>query len=188
MTLNGEKMKGGLLTESMMNLLETNRDQKFDWKKFADLPSTDVQKRFHDEKPDGQLKTAAGTILQDTQTVAVLEYPQSLAASSQLAGGGSKSGTKSSSKPDMKKSPDPGSGPATNKFGVSVVVVAGGGLTVTSVRDGSTAARHGVNVDDVIQKINNQLVNTPDELEAALTKAPATFRITIGGESFVVRP
>lgn len=175
--LNGDTMKGGLFSESMRSLLLAKSDEKLDWKQFTELLRDDVENRFDQEIPDGQLKTGAGTIFQDAQTVAVGEFPQPLGASSKLAG--SEGGMKDSSKT--------GSGPATTKFGVSVLANSGGGVTIESVLDGSPAARHGASVGEVIEKINNLPVNTPDELEEALAKAAATFRITIGGESFVVR-
>ena len=178
MTLNGETMKGGLFTESMLALLKTNVDKKYDWNEFAGLLRDDVETRFDEENPDGQLAAGGGNIFQDAQTVSASEYPQPLGGSSSLAG----------PKPGTQTRPTPGSGPATNKFGVSVVAGPGGGVTVKIVRDGSPAARYGVKVGEVIEKINNQPVNTPDELEAALAKAPATFRVTIGGASFVVSP
>ncbi len=170
MNLNGKPMRGGLFTESMSSLLLAKSDEKLDWKQFTKLLRDDVENRFDQENPDGSLKTGAGDIFQDSQTVAISEFPRSLGET------------------DMTAEPEPGSGPATTKFGVSVVTNSGGGVTIESVRDGSPAARHGATVGEVIEKINNRPVNTPDELEEALAKAPATFRVTIGGESFVVRP
>jgi membrane-associated protease RseP (regulator of RpoE activity) len=167
--LNGDKMKGGLFTESMRSLLLAKCDEKLDWKQFTELLRDEVENQFDQEVPDGKLKTGAGTIFQDAQTIVMREFPQPLGAA------------------EMSTDPAPSSGPATTQFGVSVVANSAGGVTIESVRDGSMAARHGASVGEVIEKINNRPVNTPDELEAALAKAAATFRVTIGGESFVVR-
>jgi hypothetical protein len=167
--LNGDTMQGGLFTESMRSLLLAKSDEKMDWKQFTELLRDEVESQFDQEVPDGKLKTGAGTIFQDAQTVVMGEFPRALGET------------------DMSTDPEPSSGPATTKFGVSVVANSDGGVTIESVRDGSTAARHGASVGEVIEKINNRPVNTPVELEAALAKAAATFRVTIGGESFVVR-
>ena len=184
--LGGATMRGGLFSESMSSLLLAKSDEKLDWRQFTELLRDDVEKRFDQEIPNGQLKTSAGSILQNAQTVAVGEFPQPLGASSKLAG--SKGGMKNGSRTDTQTSSKPGSRPSTNKFGVTVVANSAGGVAIESVRDGSPAARHGASVGAVIEKINNQPINTPDELEEALAKAPATFRVTIGAESFIVRP
>ncbi|MCA9085473.1 MAG: PDZ domain-containing protein [Planctomycetaceae bacterium] len=170
MSLNSNTMRGGLFTESMRSLLEKNTNETFDWKQFTSLLRADVENRFDEENPDGQLKTAGGNIFQNGQTIAVGEFPKSLGAG------------------DSPPDPTPAGGPATNKFGVTVVAAPVAGVTVKSVRPGSQAAKHGVNVGEVIYAINNQRVNSPEKLEEALAVAPATFRITIGTASFVVRP
>ena len=158
------RMRGGLFTESMASLLEKHRDENYDWTQFTDLLRDDVEERFGEENPDGQLKTGAGTIFQDAQTVSVNEFP------------------------GMPTDPEPASFEASEKFGVSGIANDDGGFLILTVDDDSQASRHGLSVGEVIEKINNRPVNTPEELEEALAKAPATFRITVGGSSFVVRP
>ncbi len=170
MKLNGDTMRGGLFTESMRSLLLAKSDEKLDWKEFTELLRDDVENRFDQEIPNGELKTGAGNIFQDAQTVAVGEFPKPL--------GGA----------DLPTDPEPGSFEASEKFGVSGIASDDGGFLILTVDDDSQASRHGLSVGEVIEKINNQPVNTPEELEAALSKAPATFRVTIGGKSFVVRP
>ena len=160
----GGQMRGGLFTESMAKLLEKHRDEDYDWKQFTDLLRDDVEGRFDDENPGGQLVTAAGTIFQDAQTVSVNELP------------------------GMPTDPDPASFEASEKFGVSGIANDDGGFLILTVDDDSQASRHGLSVGKVIEKVNNRPVDTPEELEEALAKVAATFRITVDGTSFVVRP
>lgn len=185
--LNGVKMKGGIFTEAMASLLEKHKDETYGWKQFTDLLQDDVKARFKDELPDGQIKLAGGgSTFQETQTIAVNEWPSD------------PDDTNTSTAPDRKMAkgrdsgksatPDPASFDASEKFGVTGYKNDKGGFLILEVIEDTPAARLGLKVGEVIEKVNNQPVNTPEELEEALAKAAATFRITVDGTSFVVRP
>jgi len=186
MLLNGVKMKGGIFTEAMASLLEKHKNETYDWKQFTDMLQDDVAARYKDELPNGQVKLAGGgTVFQDSQTIAINEWP------------GSPDNKDPSTAPDQKmakgrdagmpKDPVPASSEASKKFGVTGIEGDKGGFLILEVIENSPAARLGLKVGEVIEKVNNQLVNTPEELEEALAKAAKTFRITVDGTSFVVR-